>query len=155
MFHAQQLEKRPEEASKIRLCFNFDEHGSIFGKNTAYVFGPPELKTSVSLLAKECGWETKIEEGMLADDTMFAKIGAPTIALRRLGAQPLHTPLDSMEFLSAEQIGEAGRLAQLWLSRYAAEPDMFPFERKLPDNFEEKFASWKEYYKTILEPVTE
>lgn len=155
MFHAQQLEKRPDEASKIKLCFNLDEHGAIFGENAAYVFGPPELRASVSLLAKECGWETKIEEGMLADDTMFAKIGAPVIALRRKGVQPLHTPLDNMEFLSAEQIGEAGRVAELWLSRYAAEPDMFPFERKLPDNFEEKFASWKECYKTILEPVTE
>ena len=155
MFHAQQLAKRPDEASKIKLCFNFDEHGSIFGENTAFVFGPPELKASISLLAKECGWETNIEEGMLADDTMFAKIGVPVMALRRQGAQPLHTQLDSMEFLSAKQIGEAGRLAEMWLVRYAAEPDVFPFEHKLPGNFEEKFASWKEYYKTILEPVTE
>ena len=91
---------------------------------------------------------------MLADDTMFAKIGAPVIALRRQGAQPLHTPLDNMEFLCAEQIGEAGRVAELWLSRYAAEPDEFLFERKLPANFEEKFDSWKEYYKTILDPAT-
>ena len=59
MFHAQQLEKRADAAAKIKLCFNLDEHGSIFGKNVAYVFGPPELRRRYRFWPKNAGGKQK------------------------------------------------------------------------------------------------
>ncbi len=127
--------KDGSELNKIRLCINIDVQGSLVGKNTATLMGPPELKDSVRLLAKESGivFETK-EELYDSDGLSFSSLGVPSVSFaRRSGIDVMmHTVEDTIDYLGVGPLGVTGKFIEKWIKRYTSTPS-FPFERKVPE----------------------
>jgi aminopeptidase YwaD len=133
--YAQKLKQDKDEAEKVKLCVNIDVQGSYVGKNCATFMGPPELKDSVTLLAKESGivFETK-EELYDSDGLSFSSLGIPSVSYaRRSGIDVMmHTVEDTIEHLGTKPLDDTGKFIEKWLRRYTSTPS-FPFERKVPE----------------------
>jgi len=125
------------ELEKHRLTFNFDMHGCTIGRFHSTFNGPEDLGASVRLFASATGIACDVEKKpMSSDGTPLAAVGVPNIQFARGGATNSfgHQAGDVIRHLAPEAMGDAGRFADQYLSRYVTNASTFPFAREIPDD---------------------
>lgn len=143
--HEKTKKQNPEETSEleqIKLIINIDVQGALIGSNTAAALGPPELTAAVKLLAKETGILMKIggsgggiSGGVYSsDNASFSSAGIPSLAFIRGGTAGIHSELDTTKWLKPEALKIHGDFIERFLTRYASESVIFPFERVIPES---------------------
>ncbi len=125
------------ELERHRLTFNCDMHGSAIGRFRMTFNGPEDVGASVRLLASETGTACEVTKmPMSSDGTPLAAVGIPNAQFVRSGAANGlgHQAGDKIHNLSPEALGDAGRFADEYLSRYVTNAATFPFAREIPDD---------------------
>ncbi len=125
------------ELERHRLTFNFDMHGCTIGRFHATFNGPEDVGASVRLLASETGTACEVKKmPMSSDGTPLAAVGVPNVQFARGGATNGfgHQAGDEIRYLAPEAMGDAGRFADDYLSRYVTNASTFPFDREIPDD---------------------
>jgi aminopeptidase YwaD len=132
----------PTELERTRLIVNIDVQGALIGRNSAAALGPTELAAAVKLLAKEMGISMSIGgsgDGISggvysSDNTSFSSAGVPSLAFIRGGTAGIHSTLDITKWLKPDALKIHGEFIERFLTRYAAESMIFPFERVIPES---------------------
>ncbi|MBN1304627.1 MAG: Zn-dependent exopeptidase M28 [Anaerolineales bacterium] len=124
------------ELEKHLFCLNMDVLGMALGYNTCYVQGPPELTAAIKVMSKELGFAQQVNEGMYgSDNDPFALAGIPGVSFGKMGSDFLfiHTDGDTMDLMNKNQIQKTGGFIDQFLQRYAAGAQVWPFDRKVPE----------------------
>jgi len=134
------------ELDKHRLVYNLDIHGAVLGNNHFQFSGIEDVGASVRLLAKELGMDAGVNMGpMSSDGSPLAAVGVPVVQYARTGGTTkyLHSTKDSMEFISAESLWQAGAFSEVFLERYVTECWAFPFPRQIPKDQHELLKAYE------------
>ncbi len=142
-------EAHPEEVEKFRLCMNFDMTGTTLGYGLTLITGDQTLRDYAESSAKEIGYTTRWQMGVHSSDSApFAKLGVPAIGIARDGQAGGHSRWDIVPPLSADTLERATDFAKHILDK-AANAEIFPIERKMPDDMMEKLENYFRYGKKV------
>jgi Zn-dependent M28 family amino/carboxypeptidase len=120
------------------LCvLGLDVLGLALAKDIHFVTGPDELKASLATLARELGHWCEVKNGFYGTDAEpFAIEGIPSIAFTSYevpSAKYMHGVEDRVSLLDPDHIQRNGELVDGFLTRFAAQANVWPFERKVPE----------------------
>lgn len=124
------------EWDQHRLAISADVAGMAVGWNVCSCLGPPEIATTMRVLAKELGVPHQVDEAYYGSDNLpFAAAGVPAIALHRAGPATayMHGPEDAIDLIDPARLQEVGCYLDTFLQRAVAGAQAFPFERTVPD----------------------
>ena len=125
------------EIPQNRLNLNIDLAGQLVGGTVYGVTAEKSVDELLLRLAAEAGFgaETK-NQVWSSDSNSFAAAGVPAVTLDRDGFG-MHTRHDILAYISWWSLERDARM--LWYAAdYLANSDVFPIERKVPDEYLEK-----------------
>ena len=138
------VEQHPDlVANEIKMCFNFDMCGTVLGPNSVFVTGGENLKAFAEQYNREIGKSVAIRHGVHSSDSSpFADKGVPSLGLSR-GSRTadIHTRMDLMFPLSAEQLVKDGEWAIGFISR-AANAVRLPVDPGMPDDMKKQLDKY-------------
>ncbi len=142
-------EAHPEEVEKFVLCINFDMTGTTLGYGLTLITGDQSLRDYAESSAREIGYTTRWVMGVHSSDSApFAKLGVPAIGIARDGQAGGHSRWDIVWPLSGDTLERATDYAKHIIDK-AANSEIFPIERKMPDDMKEKLENYFRYGKKV------
>ena len=142
-------EAHPEEVEKFVLCMNFDMTGTTLGYGLTLITGDQSLRDYAESSAREIGYTTRWSMGVHSSDSApFAKLGVPAIGIARDGQAGGHSRWDLVWPLCGETLERATDYAKYLIDK-AANAEIFPIERKMPDDMKEKLENYFRYGKKV------
>ncbi len=147
-----------EELKDHRLMINVDVGGPILGVDNVLVTAEEKLASYMEYFLKMGGFSAEVKQDIYSSDCIpFADSGVPAINFIRGGAHGaayIHNRFDTLDlnFMSAEMLQKTTAHV-LAFGRSVANAQVFPVERKIPDNIKEKVENY--LYKKELAKAAE
>ncbi len=144
-----------DELESHLLMINVDVGGPILGVDHIMVTAEEKLATYMEYFLKIDGFSAEVTHDIYSSDCIpFADSGVPAINFIRGGAQGasyIHNRYDTLDlnFMSAEMLQKTTEHV-LAFSKNVINSDVFPVERKIPDNIKEKVENYL-YKKELAE----
>lgn len=123
------------ELDRHLFCLNVDTVGMALGQDVCYVLGSSEIAATINVLGKELGVPHQLKPELDSTDYLpFAWVGIPAIGFVREGQtlNYIHTVADTIDLIDISQLQRVGILVDTFLTRTAANAQVWPFERRIP-----------------------
>ena len=132
------IEQRPDEAEKIKFCFNFDMCGTVLGPNKIFVSGRDDLINYTEAYCREVGYSAEVIKTIHSSDSApFADRGIPALGISRgTKSAEIHTRRDTMAPLSAAALAGTADFAAGMMER-VINSVFLPVGAGMPDDLQE------------------
>ena len=135
------VDQHPDEVKQTRLCCNVDMTGPVLGRDIVRITGEDKIVHAIDYYAKVNGHGATVYQDTYASDGMpYALCGVPAVNFYRKAAEGttnIHSRNDTLSRITAKSLESTGKFI-VEVMNTIINAEVFPFDRKLPENMEQK-----------------
>lgn len=135
------VDQHPDEVKQTRLCCNVDMTGPVLGRDIVRITGEDKIVHAIDYYAKVNGHGATVYQDTYPSDGMpYALCGVPAVNFYRKAAEGttnIHSRNDTLSRITAKSLESTGKFI-VEVMNTIINAEVFPFDRKLPENMEQK-----------------